>query len=147
MRCGARGWPHFRGDSHSALPLKRTDSRVCALSVETGSATPKKKFSPAAVFSLPRPSNSTTGRGKVRDLIAESIKRWLGTLEQAVRDAQSAGEIRKNIVPQDFVFEIQSLAMGANWASRLFRDDGAFRRIRRAILERIDQVIEPHTRR
>ena len=85
--------------------------------------------------------------GKVRDLIIDSLKRWLATLEQAVRDAQNAGEINKDVVPRDLVFEIQSLAMGANWASRLFRDDGAFRRIRRAILERIDQAIEPHARR
>jgi AcrR family transcriptional regulator len=85
--------------------------------------------------------------GRVRDQIAESIKRWLGTLEQAVRDGQTSGEIKKDTVPQDFVFEIQSLAMGANWASRLFHDDGAFRRIRRTILERIDHVTEPHSRR
>ena len=84
--------------------------------------------------------------GKVRDLIVEYLQRWLGTLGQALRDAQNAGEIRKDVVPRDVVFEIQSLAMGANWASRLFHDDGAFRRIRRAILERIDQVTEPHLR-
>jgi len=84
--------------------------------------------------------------GPVRDLIADSIKRWLGTLEQAVRDGQNAGEIRKDVVAQDLVFEIQSLAMGANWASRLFRDEKAFRRIRQAILERIEQVTEPPRR-
>ena len=78
--------------------------------------------------------------GKVRDLIVDSLQRWLGTLEQAVRDAQNAGEIRKDVSPRQLVFEVQALAMGANWASRLFHDEGAFRRIRRAILERIDQV-------
>ena len=85
--------------------------------------------------------------GRVRDMIAESIKRWLATLEQSVLDGQNAGEISKSIVPRDFVFEIQSLAMGANWASRLFGDESSFCRIRRAILERIDQVTEPHPRR
>jgi AcrR family transcriptional regulator len=78
--------------------------------------------------------------GRVRDKIAESIQRWMATLEQAARDAQNAGEVRKDVNPRDLVFEIQALAMGANWASRLFRDDGAFRRIRRAILERIQQA-------
>lgn len=78
--------------------------------------------------------------GRVRDKIAESIQRWLGTLEQAARDAQNAGEMRKDVNPRDLVFEIQALAMGANWASRLFRDAGAFRRIRRAILGRIEQA-------
>src|SRR6202041_2629787 len=41
--------------------LRHKDSRACELSVETGSATRKKKYSPAAAFSLRRPSNSTTG--------------------------------------------------------------------------------------
>ena len=85
--------------------------------------------------------------GKVRDLIVESLRRWLSTLEQAVRDAQNAGEISKDVVPRNLIFEIQALAMGANWASRLFHDEDAFRRIRRAILERIDQVTEPNSRR
>ena len=108
---------------------------------------PKIKFSQADAFFAAASLEFDDRPGKVRDLIAESIKRWLATLEQALRDAQNAGEIRKDVVARDFVFEIQSLALGANWASRLFRDDSAFRRIRRAILERIDQVTEPHARR
>ncbi|MGH9746807.1 MAG: TetR/AcrR family transcriptional regulator [Candidatus Acidiferrales bacterium] len=80
--------------------------------------------------------------GRVRDLIVESMKRWLGTLEQAARDAQAAGQIRKNVNVRHLVFEIQALAMGANWASRLFRDAHAFRSVRGSILARIDQVTE-----
>jgi hypothetical protein len=80
--------------------------------------------------------------GRVRDMIVDSMKRWLGTLEQAARDAQAAGEIRKKVDARQLVFEIQALAMGGNWASRLFRDENAFRPVRRAILERIDQVTE-----
>ena len=80
--------------------------------------------------------------GRVRDMIVDSMKRWLGTLEQAARDAQAAGEMRKNVNAPEFVFEIQALAMGANWASRLFRDENAFRPVRRAILERIDLATE-----
>jgi hypothetical protein len=40
-------------------------------------------------------------------------------------------------------FEIQALAMGANWSSRLFRDPSAFRLIRGAILQRIEQATGP----
>jgi hypothetical protein len=84
----------------------------------------------------------------VRDRIVGSLQKWLGTLEQAVREAQSAGEIRKDVDPHQLVFEIQALAMGANWASRLFHDETAFRRIRRSILDRIDEAIEPtHSRK
>src|SRR6202045_5196108 len=81
--------------------------------------------------------------GRVRDRIVELMKKWLGHLEQAARDAQSAGEIRKDMDVGQLPFEIKALAMGANWSSRLFRDPNAFRAARAAILQRIDQATEP----
>src|SRR5579864_4108596 len=81
--------------------------------------------------------------GRVREQIVELMKKWLGNLEQAARDAQSAGEIRKEVDVRQLAFEIQALAMGANWSSRLFRDQEAFRAASAAILQRIDQATEP----
>ena len=81
--------------------------------------------------------------GRVRDRIVELMMKWLGHLEHAARDAQSAGEIRKDMDVGQLAFEIQALAMGANWSSRLFRDPNAFRAARAAILQRIDQATEP----
>jgi AcrR family transcriptional regulator len=81
--------------------------------------------------------------GRVRDRIVELMKKWLENLEQAACDAQSAGEIRKEVDVHQLAFEIQALAMGANWSSRLFRDQGAYRAARAAILQRIDQATEP----
>lgn len=81
--------------------------------------------------------------GRVRDRIVELMKKWLGNLEQAARDAQSADEIRKEVDVRQLAFEIQALAMGANWSSRLFRDQDAFRAAKAAILQRIDQATEP----
>src|SRR5580658_606524 len=80
--------------------------------------------------------------GPVRDQIVELMKKWLENLEQAARDAKSAGEIRKEVDVRQLVFEIQALAMGANWSSRLFRDQDAYRAAHTAILERIDQATE-----
>jgi AcrR family transcriptional regulator len=80
--------------------------------------------------------------GRVRDLIVGLMKKWLRTLEQAARDAQAAGEIRKEADVRQLAFEIQSMAMGANWSSRLFRDSGIFRSAREAILRRIEQAAE-----
>jgi AcrR family transcriptional regulator len=80
--------------------------------------------------------------GRVRDQIVGLMKRWLGTLEQAVRDAQSVGEIKKEVDVRQLAFEIQALAMGANWSSRLFRDPDVFRSVRGAILGRIEQATE-----
>jgi hypothetical protein len=81
--------------------------------------------------------------GRVRDLIVELMKKWLAGLEHAARDAQAAGEIRKDVDARQLAFEIQALAMGANWRSRLFRDQQAFRSAGRAILRRIEEVTAP----
>ncbi|HET6930019.1 MAG TPA: TetR/AcrR family transcriptional regulator [Candidatus Acidoferrum sp.] len=78
--------------------------------------------------------------GRVRDQIVELMKKWLGNLEYAARDAQLAGEIRKEVDVRQLAFEIQALAMGANWSSRLFRDQNAFRLVRGSILQRLDQA-------
>jgi hypothetical protein len=68
------------------------------------------------------------------------MKKWLENLERAARDAQDAGEIRRDVDVHQLAFEIQALAMGGNWSSRLFRDQYAFRSAKTAILRRIDQV-------
>jgi AcrR family transcriptional regulator len=80
--------------------------------------------------------------GRVRDRIVELMKKWLGSLEHAARDAQAACEIRKDVDVRQLAFEIQALAMGANWSSRLFRERDAFRSAGSAILRRIDDVTE-----
>src|SRR6202161_3299382 len=78
--------------------------------------------------------------GTVRDRIVSLMKKWLGNLEHAARDAQSTGEIREDVDVRQLAFEIQALAMGGNWSSRLFRDQTAFTSAKAAILRRIDQV-------
>ena len=80
--------------------------------------------------------------GRVREQIVGLMRKWLGNLEQAARDAQSAGEILKAADAHQLAFEIQALAMGANWSSRLFRDPTVFRSVRGAILRQIEQVTE-----
>ena len=78
--------------------------------------------------------------GPVRDRIVGLMKKWLHNLENAARDAKSSGEIRNEVDVRQLAFEIQALAMGGNWSSRLFRDPTAFRSAKAAILRRIDQV-------
>jgi AcrR family transcriptional regulator len=80
--------------------------------------------------------------GRVREQIVGLMRKWLGTLEQAARHAQSAGEISKAADARQLAFEIHALAMGANWSSRLFRDPTIFRSVRSTILRRIEQVTE-----
>jgi AcrR family transcriptional regulator len=103
----------------------------------------KEKVFPGGCFFSAASLEFDDRPGRVRDRIVELMKKWLGNLEQAARDAQSAGDIRKEVDVRQLAFEIQALAMGANWSSRLFRDQGAFRSARAAILQRIDQATEP----
>ncbi len=85
--------------------------------------------------------------GKVRDRIVELMKQWLTLLESTVREAQKAGEVRADVDARQIAFEIHSLATGANWRSRLFKDRAAFSTARRAVLERIKQIGKAERRR
>ncbi|MFZ3216565.1 MAG: TetR/AcrR family transcriptional regulator [Candidatus Acidiferrales bacterium] len=76
--------------------------------------------------------------GRVRDKIVGLMQNWLRNLELAARHAQEAGEIKESADVRQLAFEIQALAMGANWGSRLFRDPHVFRAARKAILRRIE---------
>jgi AcrR family transcriptional regulator len=81
--------------------------------------------------------------GKVRDRIVELMKQWLSILEESIRQAQARDEIRKSVDARQMAFEFHALAMGSNWSSRLFKDDGVFRTVRRAVFHRIEEVTEP----
>ncbi|HXD32329.1 MAG TPA: TetR/AcrR family transcriptional regulator [Pyrinomonadaceae bacterium] len=75
--------------------------------------------------------------GPVRDRIADIMKEWLAVLRDAVKQAQSAGHLRRASDPTQIAFEINSLELGANWAFQLYRDKQAFVRARQAILDRL----------
>jgi AcrR family transcriptional regulator len=78
--------------------------------------------------------------GRVRDRIVELMQRWLHHLEATVHEAQAAGEVANDVDAHEVAFEIHSLAMGANWRARLFKDSAAFSLARRAIFSRVDQI-------
>jgi len=103
----------------------------------------KKRVFPGGCFFSAASLEFDDRPGRVRDQIVELMKQWLENLEQAARDAKAAGEIRREVDVRQLAFEIQALAMGANWSSRLFRDPGAFRSAGTAIFQRIEQAKEP----
>ena len=100
----------------------------------------EKKVFPGGCFFSAASLEFDDRPGRVRDRIVELMKKWLGNLEHAARDAQLAGEIKKEVDVRQLAFEMQALAMGANWSSRLFRDQSVFRLVRGSILQRIDQA-------
>jgi AcrR family transcriptional regulator len=77
--------------------------------------------------------------GAVHDRVAEIMKEWLFTLQEAVTAAVRAGQLDSTIDPAQVAFEINALEMGANWAFQLYHDakvfalahDGIFERLRR----------------
>ena len=81
--------------------------------------------------------------GPVRDAIAATMKTWLSTLARAVEGAKKARHLKASIDPEQFAFEIYSLAMGANWALQLLDDRTALQKARENILQRIRSAATP----
>jgi AcrR family transcriptional regulator len=77
--------------------------------------------------------------GPVRDRIAEIMKEWLSVLRNAIVEAQTAGQLKKDIDATQLAFEFNSLELGANWAFQLYGDLKAFNRARDAIRERLSR--------
>ena len=71
--------------------------------------------------------------GPVRDVVAATMARWLGTLEREAQTAIDNGELAPDADAADVAFTLNALAMGANNAFQLHGDDAAFDRARRAM--------------
>lgn len=81
--------------------------------------------------------------GPVRDAIAAAMKSWLSVLARAIELAKKARHLKASVNPEQFAFEIYSLAMGANWALQLLDDKMAMSKARQNILQRIQSVTTP----
>ncbi len=75
--------------------------------------------------------------GRVRDKIVELTKSWVVALEDEVREAQRLHQLSKKLDPHQLVFELHAYVQEANWAFKLFDDQGAFARARAAITSRM----------
>src|SRR5262249_38611483 len=75
--------------------------------------------------------------GPVRERIVAVMKEWISTLNRAVDEAKKAGHLKAAVDPEEFAFEIYSLAMGANWAFQLLGDKKALSKVRATIRNRM----------
>lgn len=75
--------------------------------------------------------------GPVRDSVAETMLVWLATLERLVREAADAGHLDEEVDAAQIAFELNAIAMGANWAFQLYGDRTAFERAKTAVRERL----------
>ncbi len=81
--------------------------------------------------------------GPVRNSIVQAMKEWLHVLSRAVEGAKRARHLKAAVDPQQFAFEIYSLAIGAHWGFQLMDDKKALHNVRAAILERIRALATP----
>ncbi|MFI9298871.1 TetR family transcriptional regulator C-terminal domain-containing protein [Kitasatospora aureofaciens] len=71
--------------------------------------------------------------GPVRDAVAQAAGRWLAYLEHLAAAAVETGDLPPDTDPAQIAFELNGIAMSANQAIQLQRDDAAPQRARRAM--------------
>ena len=71
--------------------------------------------------------------GPLRDAVAETMSRWLRTLEREAKAAIEAGELPAEANPGDIAFELNALAAAASYGFQLWRDPEVFARARRSM--------------
>lgn len=93
----------------------------------------ERKVFPGGCFFTGAAFEYDSRSGPIRDRIAAVMQEWLGALTRAVEEAQAAGDLDARVDAQQVAFEIQSLAMGALWASQLLDDRQAFSKAKNII--------------
>jgi AcrR family transcriptional regulator len=78
--------------------------------------------------------------GPIRDAIIERKRYWSTSLARAIREAQAAGQIDREVDAEQLAWELNCLLVGANGTHAVDRDHVAFDRARRAIRDRLDRV-------
>jgi AcrR family transcriptional regulator len=73
----------------------------------------------------------------LRDEITTVLKDWTKSLKNAVREAQSRGEIEENAEPGKVAFELSAMVIGGYWTAHLLTNVGAWDKSRTLILERL----------
>jgi AcrR family transcriptional regulator len=71
--------------------------------------------------------------GPLRDSIAETMSRWLRTLEREAQAAIDAGELPAGANAADLSFELNALAAAASYGYQLWRDPEVIARARRSM--------------
>ena len=71
--------------------------------------------------------------GPLRDAVAETMRRWLETLEREAQAAIDAGELPADANAADIAFELNALAAAASYGFQLWRDPEVFAKARRAM--------------
>ncbi|UMB67601.1 TetR/AcrR family transcriptional regulator [Mycobacterium paraterrae] len=76
--------------------------------------------------------------GELRNAVQHLVRQWRGFLRELVVTAQTAGELRDDVDPDDLVSALNGFAMSANQEIQLLGDRGAGRRAKRLMLAHVD---------
>jgi AcrR family transcriptional regulator len=76
--------------------------------------------------------------GPARDRLVALQREWLETLARVVRGAQAERQLRADLDPEQFAFELYGIMLSCHHATRLLHDRKAVERARRALERLID---------
>ena len=81
--------------------------------------------------------------GPVRDSVLEKKAYWSYSIERSVREAQEAGEVDRDVDPEQLAWELDSLLGGVNSGFKGGDGQRAIERGRRAIRDRLNRAATP----
>jgi hypothetical protein len=85
--------------------------------------------------------------GPVRDLVAETMGRWLGLLAEQARAAIDRGELAAGTDPEQLAWELHAFGLGLNWDRQLNGNSAAPARTRTAMMSRLHAAATAEGRR
>ncbi len=100
----------------------------------------QRKVFPGGCFFTGAAFEYDSRSGPIRDRIAAVMQEWLCALARAVEEAQAGGDLDTKADARQLAFEIQSLAMGAMWASQLLDDRHAFSKAKSIIRGKLQNM-------
>ena len=60
--------------------------------------------------------------GIVRDELVRSVQDWRAALLRAIKESVTAGHLKKSLIPQEILFQIYSIVLGAHHDSRFLQN-------------------------
>jgi AcrR family transcriptional regulator len=76
-------------------------------------------------------------KGPIRNRIVEIMQTWIATLQRTIEVAQKTGQLDRKLDAAQLALEMNSLAMGAQWAHQLLDKKNAFSGTRAVILRKL----------
>jgi AcrR family transcriptional regulator len=85
--------------------------------------------------------------GPIRDLVAETMSRWLGLLAEQTAIAVERGELARGTDPVQLAWELHAFGLGLNWDRQLNGNSEALARTRTAMTGRLHAAATAKGRR